>query len=284
MDYFSGISGRSLSFSIMMSISFIAIFILIYGIIFNIKKWGNGSLGYGLDPDIKNKKNIIVFFKTYINQYMSKGSVHHQQSLLKTLFYDILLQRRIYKRSKIRWFMHICIFYGWIGLFTLSLLMFMVELIHMYLEHFKPYLLFDLDLFRESLQLPNQILGYILLIGVLIALFRRLFIKSVRNDSNSYDWILIITLLIVIVTGFMAHTGRYIVPGISTFSGVELIFLDYKIWTFGGMIQFLTYVKEIALFHSFFALFIGFAYIPFSKYIHVIATPLSLIVNKGGEN
>ena len=180
--------------------------------------------------------------------------------------------------------MHICIFYGWMGLFSLSLLMFLVELTHMYFEHFKPYLLFDIDLFRESLQLPNQILGYILLLGVLIALFRRIFLKSIRKESNSYDWILITTLLLVIITGFMAHTGRYIVPGISTFSGIELIFLDYKIWTFGGMIQFLTYVKEIALFHSFLALFVGFAYIPFSKYVHVIATPLSLIINKGGEN
>lgn len=284
MDYFSGLSGQSLTFAVMMSICFVAIGIIIIGFVFNFKKWSYGSSGYGLDPNTQEQGKAKVFFNTFCKQITSSSSLHHHQSWITTLIYDVLLQRRVYRRNKIRWFMHICIFYGWMGLFALSGLMFVVELTHMYLEHFKPHLLFNLDAFRELLQLPNQILGYILLIGVIIAFLRRLFIKSIRLNSNSYDWILIVTLLIVVITGFMAHAGRYIVPGVSSFSGMELLFLDYKIWTFGGLMPFLTYVKEIALLHSFLALFVGFAYIPFSKYIHVLATPLSLLVNKGGEN
>ncbi len=284
MDYFSGISGQSLTFGVMMSICLISIMILVIGFIFNFKKWSYGSLGYGMDPQENEQGNSKIFLRAFKKQLTSNVGVHHGQSWINTLIFDILLQRRVYRRNKIRWFMHICIFFGWMGLFALSGLMFLVELTHMYFEHFKPHLLFDLDSFREVLQVPNQILGYILLIGVIIALIRRLFIKSIRENSNLYDWVLIISLLTVVITGFIAHAGRYIAPGVSTFSGIELIFLDYKIWTLGGMIPFLTYVKEIALIHSFLALFIGFAYIPFSKYIHVLATPMSLLVNKGGEN
>lgn len=284
MDYFSGLNGKSLTFALMMSICFISIVIIVIGFIFNFKKWSYGSEGYGLDPKKETQGLMKTFFKVYWRQLKTNSDLHHHQSFVKTLIYDILLQRRVYTKSKLRWIMHICIFYGWFGLFALSGLMFIVELTHMFLEHYKSHLLFDLDLFRGILQVPNQILGYILLIGVIIALSRRIFIKEIRINSNSYDWILIWTLLFVVITGFVAHAGRYIIPGVSSFSGIELILLDYKLWTFGGLMPFVCYVKEIALVHSFLALFVGFSYIPFSKYIHILATPLALLVNKGGEN
>jgi heterodisulfide reductase subunit E len=39
----------------------------------------------------------------------------------------------------------------------------------------------------------------------------------------------------------------------------------------------------MALFHVVISLLFCIAYIPFSKYIHVIAIPLALLANKGGE-
>jgi heterodisulfide reductase subunit E len=174
--------------------------------------------------------------------------------------------------------MHILIFVGWMGLFALSGLMFFIEITHMVgIE------IMDPETFRNLLQFPNQVLGYILFFGVLIALVRRIIIPKVRQNTNSYDSVLIVTLFIVVVTGFIAHAGRYIATGITDFTGLDMLFLDYKIWTLGGMPIFLTYVKELALFHSLLALFVGFSFIPFSKYIHMITSPLTMILNKGGE-
>ncbi|WNY27358.1 respiratory nitrate reductase subunit gamma [Methanolapillus ohkumae] len=277
MDYFSGIAGVSLTFVVMMSVCSIAIFLLIFGLILDLRKWAQGATGYGLEPEEGKKGNIIAFIKAYWKQLTSHEGVHHGQSFWKSLILDVCLQRRTFRASKGRWLMHMLIFVGWMGLFALSGLMFAAEITHMLGVHF------DIEAFREMLQFPNQILGYILLIGVLIAVGRRVFIPKVRQNTNSYDSVLLITLIIVIVSGFVAHAGRYIVAGVTDFSGLDMIFYDYKIWTLGGVQFFNTYVKEIALTHSVLALFIGFAFIPYSKYIHMITTPLTILVNKGGE-
>ena len=44
--------------------------------------------------------------------------------------------------------------------------------------------------FRDILSFPNYVFGYILLIGVLIAILRRLFVTGVRQVSIMYDWLL----------------------------------------------------------------------------------------------
>ncbi|MDV0447658.1 hypothetical protein MsAg5_15690 [Methanosarcinaceae archaeon Ag5] len=277
MDYFSGIAGVSLTFVVMMSVCAIAILLLIFGLYLDLKKWSRGVVSYGLEPEEGKSGSIIAFIKAYWKQLTSHEGVHHGQSFWKSLILDVCLQRRTFRASKGRWFMHMLIFIGWMGLFALSGLMFAAELTHMAGVHF------DIEAFRTMLQFPNQILGYMLLIGVLIAVVRRLFIPKVRQNTNSYDSVLLITLLIVVITGFVAHAGRYIVMGASAFTGIDAIFYDYEIWTLGGMMFFNTYVKELALTHSILALFVGLAFIPYSKYIHMITSPLTILVNKGGE-
>lgn len=281
MDYFSGLSGQSLTFALMMSICGVAILLMLVGFFFVFRKWSRGSLEYGVEP--KEGQSIAVFFKAFLKQLKDKNGPHHGQPLWKTIVLDILLQRRVYNADKLRWVMHLLIFYGWMGLFSLSGLMFSFELAHMIgIE-------FDIESVRGFLQMPNQFLGYMLLTGVLIAIFRRLFIKNVRETTNTYDSVLLMTLFVVILTGFFAHAGRYIdLSMINTHAEAIYLnsglYLDYNLWTFGGLDVFKTYVQEMALTHSILAIFIGFAYIPYSKYIHAVATPLSLIVNKGGEH
>lgn len=281
MEYFSGISGISITFPVMMIASILAIVMLIVGLYFNFRKWGQGSLEWGVEPQEGKHGfigSLIIFAKAYWKQ-LRAHSVHHGQNILVTIVFDVLLLRRTARAAPVRWFMHMCIFIGWMGLFSLSGLMFAVEMIHMVGIHF-----IDPEWFREFLQLPNQLLGYLLFLGVLIAVVRRLFIPKIRENTNSYDAILLVTLVVVVVSGFVAHAGRYIAIGITDFTGYDFIFYDYLFWTLGGMSPFLTYVKEIALTHSILALFVGFAFIPYSKYIHMITAPLTMIVNKGGEH
>ena len=71
-------------------------------------------------------------------------------------------------------------------LFALSGMMFAVEMT----EKIGIELPFTPAEFRDLLSLPNYIFGYILLIGVIIAIVRRLFVSEVREASIMYDWIL----------------------------------------------------------------------------------------------
>ena len=263
MDYFAGISDAlRVTFVQMMLLSIIAIGIFIVGMYINLKKWGMGSTGYGQTPS----KSIWAFPKMLMYQ-MSQHAHVHNQSVLETLVLDILFQRRILRRSPLRWFMHFTIFVGWMTLFAMSGAMFFVEMVHMigekvgYAESL-PWFMIP-ETFRELLSLPNDIFSYILLIGIIIAIYRRLFVAKAREATIAYDSVLLIGLTIITVTGFIADGIR---------NG-----------TFWGMGLHNELAPPAALFHVIISLLFCIAYIPFSKYIHIIAIPLALLANKGGE-
>lgn len=263
MEYFAGITDAlRLTFVQIMIMSFLSVGIFIVGMYINLKKWGMGSTGYGQAPS----KSILTFPKTLMYQMNEHAHVHNQ-SVLKTVVFDILFQRRILNRSPIRWFMHFTIFVGWMTLFAMSGAMFFVEMTHMigeklgYAESLPWFM--DPEVFRELLSVPNDVFSYILLIGIIIAIYRRLFVVKAREATIAYDSILLIGLTIITVTGFIADGIRN-----GTFWGMGL---HYEL------------APPAALFHVIVSLLFCIAYIPFSKYIHMIAIPLALLANKGGE-
>ncbi len=155
--------------------------------------------------------------------------------------------------------MHFSIFAGWMTLFALSGMMFTVEMI----EKLGIELPFTTAQFRDFLSFPNYVFGYILLLGVLIAIVRRLFITEVREASIMYDWILLAGVFIITITGFWADGIR-----------------NGLVWGLG--LNPMT-APPAALFHSVISLLFCIAAVPYTKYIHVIATPLAILANKGGE-
>jgi heterodisulfide reductase subunit E len=151
-------------------------------------------------------------------------------------------------------------------LFVMSLAMFLVEMIHMVTAkmgiHGLPEFL-DPEIFREILAVPNDIFSYILLVGIIIAIYRRLFVAKAREATIAYDSVLLIGLTVITVSGFIAdgiRTGRF--------------------W---GLDMPVEWAPPASLFHVIISLLFCIAYIPFSKYIHMIAIPLALLANKGGE-
>ncbi|MBN2110586.1 MAG: disulfide reductase [Methanosarcinaceae archaeon] len=263
MEYFAGISDAlRLTFVQVMILATLSIGIFFIGMYINLKKWGMGSTGYGQEPS-----GSILAFPKMLAYQMSEHAHVHNQSVLETFFLDILFQRRILTRSPLRWFMHFTIFVGWMTLFALSIAMFFVEMIHMIGEkagyaHSLPEFM-NPEIFRELLSVPNDIFSYILLTGIIIAIYRRLFLAEVREATIAYDSVLLIGLTIITISGFVAdgiRTGR--------FWGFDLPF---------------EYAPPAALFHVVISLLFCIAYIPFSKYIHILAIPLTLLANKGGE-
>ena len=245
-SYYSGIP----SFYMMIGIAMIAILIFLLGMYLNMQKWGGGSASH--------------FLKTFLKSINHEKLGHHKrQSLLSTIILDILLQRRILRRSPFRWVMHMLIFVGWIGMFIFSMIFAVFEVLHeVGIGHF------DLLEIRGSLDFGNEVLGYMLLIGLLIAIARRLAISDVVKRTQMFDWVLVLGTLVITITGFMAEGFR---PDAMA-SGA---------WTFlGGNVAL---AEIFALFHVAISLLFCIAYIPYSKYMHMLAAPMVILVNGGGE-
>jgi len=271
--FFSG-----LSYAGLFALVAIALTVFCAGVLHKLRMWGRGSSAYMRDPESTGVNNFV---KNFMKQM--KGNAPSKRLILKTIVLDVLFQRRELRQRKLRGLMHLCIFWGFILLFAMSMLVGMLEAGQMLGEFLERIgagvigvpivsaLFWFAALFgggpsehaflmvRDSMfaQTFNDFLGYVLLIGVVVAIFNRLLNRQTRQASSLYDWAPLIWLLVIVVTGFLAEWAR---P-------------QYFGWGFN---------QPMALFHVIISLsFI--ALIPFTKYIHLITTPLALLVNAKQE-
>jgi heterodisulfide reductase subunit E len=241
---------------IMAITAIISIILFIVGMYIQLEKWGRGI------PEGATKSyGAWGALKFIISKIFEKGIGH----ALEILILDVAFQRRTYRRRKLEWFMHILIFWGWIGLLILTIVAAAAEFAGPFLLN-RDYTYF-VGVWK-SLELPNNIFGYMLVLGIVIAIARRLFStgKDVQARNADIDWILILGLLIVVITGFYAQTLR---------GDITRELIEAYPPTFFNNIT--------VLFHEVFTLLFCVAYLPFSKYFHMITAPLTILVNHGGE-
>jgi heterodisulfide reductase subunit E len=243
-----------LTFNIVIVLTVIVLGIWIYGIYFNFKKWGLGSTGY--HDQLRN--SLWLFLATWIHEAFKDGL----WVFLRTTILDVLLLRRTLARSPVRWIMHMSMFYGFLTLAALSGLGLMLDII----QYFDLLgLTSQAEVVKEALSLPFDIFGYLLLIGSSIAIARRILIKFVRDNTSAYDAFLIGSVFLITITGFYAEWMR----------GNSFLV--------GDAFSYPIYAPHFALIHTILALGLFAFILPWSKYIHVIATPMTLLANRGGE-
>ncbi|OKY78431.1 MAG: CoB--CoM heterodisulfide reductase subunit E [Candidatus Methanohalarchaeum thermophilum] len=225
--YFSGLSRP-----VMLAISFLTIGVFVLGLLYKFRIWGQGGTAWLEDPQ---DTGIMNFIKNILHNLTPSHGI-------KKFVMNGLLELREFKQSKFRWFMHMSIFWGFIMLFGLSFFMFIAEFTvshEMYLT------------IRDSIHVAafGDFFGFLLLAGIILAIFNRIYNKQTNRTSSAYDWTGLILLLVITVTGFIAEWARPAYFG------------------FGAS-------QELALFHSAISL-IFIAIIPYTKLIHLIAAPIT---------
>jgi heterodisulfide reductase subunit C/nitrate reductase gamma subunit len=250
-------------------------------------------------------------------------------TLVTVFFLDVILQRKVLREDFLRWITHMLIY----GAFMLLVLMHALEdvitsaLFDTYASTINPFL-FLRDLF-----------GLVVIIGVLMALYRRYIRKAPRLTTNPMDIYTIVLIAFIMVSGILlegAKIGSYATYKrmVEEYGGLEEGEEEFKALTAFWVTEYATVapdieepfepdlleagkevhemscagchskpqwaftgypvaraVKGIALgldragihtllwYLHFLACFIGLAYLPFSKFIHIITSPLSLLAN-----
>jgi heterodisulfide reductase subunit E len=249
-----------IDYRIMIVTAIISVILFLVGMYIQLDKWGRGI------PEGATKPiGAWGALKLIVSRIFEKGIGH----ALEVLVLDVLFQRRTYRRRKLEWLMHILIFWGWIGLFILTIVSFLAEF---YVPLMGEEYTFYVEAWK-TLELPNDIFGWMLVAGIAIAIVRRLTFKGtdIQARNADVDWILIIGLLIVVATGFYAQYIRET-------AGIERELISVYEAMYPGFFNNLT-----VLFHEVFTLLFCVAYLPFSKYFHMITAPLTILVNHGGE-
>jgi nitrate reductase gamma subunit len=246
----------------------IAIIIAIIGIVGTLAFWFRASV-QGEISSVHRKFQLgseVVWTKIFSREIFS---------ILKTIFFDILLQRRILANSVSRWFIHSLIFYSFFARFALSFLTLL-------LQKFSPEDALTLTLVNKDSSFVatfNDLTGVFILVGVIWAMVRRYITKPEYVSTQEQDTIALVIIGLVTLSGIVLEGIRFLVGQIppqvalSAFAGYftsKLFSLANVGWQ--SIYGYVWYVHALL-----WALFV--AYLPFGKLKHIFTTPLSLLLN-----
>ncbi len=202
--------------------SFSILFLLMFaGIIYSIKHFWKDLNKNSVQPNNKKK--------------LSKSII----DTLKVIFSHKKFNQC--KGNKRKYYAHLFVFYGFISLFFVTFLAIISIIFEMY-----PLTLWN----------PIKILGnlssVLLFTGLGIMIFRRLFEKETTVKSNYYDWVLLITLFLLTLSGVGLETARF---------------------------MNCSYAYHIYFFHLV-CVWIIILYFPFTKLAHVIYRTTAIVYSK----
>ncbi|MGC8659515.1 MAG: respiratory nitrate reductase subunit gamma [Desulfomonilaceae bacterium] len=195
--------------------------------------------------------------------------------ILKTVFFDIFLQRRILANGVSRWFVHSLIFYPFFARFVLSLFT-------LFVQRISPASGLAMTLVNRNsgfVATFNDITGVMILVGVVWAMFRRYVSKPEYVATQEQDTVALVIIGLVTLTGFIVEGARILITqlpphiALSAFAG----YFISKILSISNVHWATAYGYLWYLHATLWALFI--AYFPFGKLKHIFTTPLSLILN-----
>jgi len=173
---------------------YIALAVFLLGLAYKVSTWFRYSLGDA--RGISTSARFSAAIKGIILTLFS-GRV---LTLLKVFSLDVLLQRKVLQEDFLRWFMHMCLYGG----FMLLLLMHALDkfitapLFPDYSATINPFL-FLRDLF-----------GALVIIGIAIAIYRRHILKVPRLSTHFMDRYALIILAIIMISGFLLEGSKIV--------------------------------------------------------------------------
>lgn len=182
--------------------------------------------------------------------------------------FEVILQRKIFQISRLRWFIFISESMGFIALFLLFLFLAVTRFI------------FKIEFFVSgagglALDFLLDLIGLLILCGTIVSLIRRL-LKNKNLITERQDIVAVLLLFIIVLTGFFIEAFRLAILPVSyesyfsfVGSGIAGILRNFDLpW---AVFRFYTWIV-----HAIFV-FLFLAYVPFSKFIHFMTCPVSIL-------
>ncbi len=191
----------------------------------------------------------------------------------------VVVQKQLAKLSLLRWFIHVSIFYGFMGLLLLSAIAVVLETIVPQDSSISRYMLYGQG--HNYYKAAGDLFGLVILVGLLLAFYRRYIAKDSQLYTDSTDTTALIFLLVLTVTGFLLEAVRMAILPLTP--EIQYSFVGYHIaGVFRGMQGIKSLGTGLWIFHSTLnaALLV---YIPHSKFLHVINSPVEIVLNASEE-
>ena len=182
------VSGMLFTFSLYASLT-----IFVVGCIYKVGTWFIRSVGFGHNR-FSATERVVAASKGVAGVLLSGKLL----VLLRALVTDVLCQRRTLKEDFLRWLMHILIFWG----FILLLLMHALGSILMTLVFPEYYSTLNPFMFLRNL------FGLMVMAGVALAVYRRVFMKIPRLRTNGMDKYALVLVGMILVSGLFLEAVK----------------------------------------------------------------------------
>ncbi len=227
---------------------------------------------------------IVGMVSKFSFYFSGKGRLLYKQpdykAMLAALFREVLFQKHIIQRSLLRWSVHMLIFWGFMGLISLSAIAVALETIIPEGSVVSQYMLRGQG--HNYYKLAGDLFGFMLLAGVTAAFLRRFIFRADQLHTDSSDTTTLVFLLLLVVTGFLLEAVRIGMSGPAP--GLQYSFIGYRLsqltllqgeWarTAASVLWTLHALLTAAL----------LAYFPHSKFMHVFSSPAEIILNASEE-
>ena len=261
------------TFSVGDTTTIISLIIFLVGILLATSYFLSGSV-----TDQGGEKSFISKFFIALGMGVRGVLSRRLPAIVKAMVFDVLLQRRLYRRSEARWWIHALIFYPFMFRFTWG----MIGLLGSLWSPSQDWVWSMLDKNNMITAFTYDLSGGLLLLGVVLALIRELIARLKRRVSlpEQDPWSLLLIAGIVIV-GFILEGMRMAMSGLP--GSAEYAVIGYWLSSLFKAVKGLDSLY-VYLWYAHAILVGGFiAYIPFSRLFHVIMAPITLAMNAGKE-
>jgi len=263
----SGANGNYIQIFAVMAAATIIIFIA--GLFYNAMIWMEGKISND-DRHLTRSRKLLMSTSRMLKIIFSRDFGRH----LRIFIVDSIILKKLWEISKIRWFFHAMILFGFIGIFILDLIATAA------LE------IFHTDAFIDPNGLGKlwirdfgfDLFGLMIMIGLFGAVIRRFVFRPKQLVTGQEDLLSILLLLIVIVGGFLQE-GIGMASGLPSHASPD----EYS-FVGASFAYFLPAVSQEVYAQLWFvhavASLVFIAYIPFSKLFHLFAAPLANQINE----
>ena len=213
-----------------------------------------------------------IFASVTIWRMGRSPSLHHAvrwTSAARALVWEVILGRRIWRQSRLRWAIFQLISMGFVSL----ALVFAAIAVTRYVFS-SPFFLSGAG--GILLDFLADLLGACILVGCLLALYRRVRRKETHLKTEGEDVGILLLLLAIVLSGFFLEACRLAVVQAEPRTAASFVGFAaaqvMKAWDLPWTpVRFYVWVLHAALVFGF------FAYLPFSKLFHLITCPFSIL-------
>jgi nitrate reductase gamma subunit len=195
-------------------------------------------------------------------------------NVVKIMALDVFLQRRLFRQSKTRWFIHAMIFFPFMFRFLWGITGLLTSL--WIPDSPLPWMLLDKDYPLGAFL--ADLTGLLILLGVIFTALRRIVVRP-RGIAGlpKQDWLALCLIGSTVVIGFILEGTRIAMEGSP--AGVEYAFLGYSIGRLFENPPILPNIYGYIWHLHAIATGAVLAYLPFSNLLHIVMAPVVIAVN-----